>query len=188
MADAPAMQQGHRVEVLDTPVMGSQAGPSSQGEACLAPEISELKAQPVAVESRGLSAFLHALDVPGPTKHHQGQKPPLDLSKLDVIDFPDNRPNRTAAASKGKGKAVAMIKDESDYGQFFSEDKQESEDELAAQRFQLMQQNKKLTTKKANVAKAEAALQHRAINDFSGCIPDRLGVKVWGLLDVEQLN
>ncbi|KAG6894121.1 hypothetical protein C0995_014981, partial [Termitomyces sp. Mi166 len=96
---------------------------------------------------------------------------------------------KTAAMSKSKGKAVAMIEDESDYGQFSSEDEQESEEgELAAQRFQRMQQNKKLTMKKANVAKAEAALQHWAINDFSGCIPDELGVKVWGLLDVEQLN
>ncbi|KAG6858045.1 hypothetical protein C0995_003108 [Termitomyces sp. Mi166 len=51
-----------------------------------------------------------------------------------------------------------------------------------------MQYNKKLAAKKASKAKAEAALQHRAINDFSGCIPDGLGVKVWGLLDVEQLN
>ncbi|KAG6898673.1 hypothetical protein C0995_008886 [Termitomyces sp. Mi166 len=96
---------------------------------------------------------------------------------------------KTAAASKSKGKAVAMIKDESDYGQFSSEDKQESEEgESAAQHFQCMQQNKKLATKKANIAKAEAAQQHWAINDFSGCIPDRLGVKVWGPLNVEQLN
>ncbi|KAG6858337.1 hypothetical protein C0995_015332, partial [Termitomyces sp. Mi166 len=90
MADAPAMQQGQRVEAPYALVMGSQAGPSSQEEACLAPEIPELKAQPVAVESHGLSASLHALNVLGPTKHHQGQKPPLDLSKLDVVDFPDN--------------------------------------------------------------------------------------------------
>ncbi|KAG6871376.1 hypothetical protein C0995_005319 [Termitomyces sp. Mi166 len=92
MANTPAMQQGWRVEVLYAPVMGSQAGLSSQGEVCLVPEIPELKAQPVAVESRGLSASLHASDVPGPTKHCQGRKPPLDLSKLDVVDFPDNVP------------------------------------------------------------------------------------------------
>ncbi|KAG6870174.1 hypothetical protein C0995_014794 [Termitomyces sp. Mi166 len=51
-----------------------------------------------------------------------------------------------------------------------------------------MQYNKKLAAKKANKAKAEAALQHRAINDFSERIPDGLGVKVWGPLNVEQLN
>ncbi|KAG6858898.1 hypothetical protein C0995_013050 [Termitomyces sp. Mi166 len=96
---------------------------------------------------------------------------------------------KTAAMSKGKGKVVATIENESDYGQFSSEDKQESEEgESAAQRFQCVQQNKKLATKKANVAKAEAAQQHWAINDFSGRIPDRLGVKVWGPLDVERLN
>ncbi|KAG6886901.1 hypothetical protein C0995_003450 [Termitomyces sp. Mi166 len=86
---------------------------------------------------------------------------------------------KTAAASKSKGKAVATIKSESDYGQFLSEDEQESEEgKSAAQHFQRVQQNKKLTMKKANVVKAEAAQQHRAINDFSSCIPDRLGVKV----------
>ncbi|KAG6881465.1 hypothetical protein C0995_001825, partial [Termitomyces sp. Mi166 len=86
---------------------------------------------------------------------------------------------KTAATSKSKKKAVAMSKNESDYGQFLSEDEQESEEgESAAQRFQRMQQNKKLAMKKANVAKAEAAQQHQAINDFSGCIPDGLGVKV----------
>ncbi|KAG6882493.1 hypothetical protein C0992_011524, partial [Termitomyces sp. T32_za158] len=42
--------------------------------------------------------------------------------------------------------------------------------------------------KKANRAKAAAAIAHRAQNDFSGRIPDGLGVKVWGPLDVERLN
>ncbi|KAG6882625.1 hypothetical protein C0995_014255, partial [Termitomyces sp. Mi166 len=81
--------------------------------------------------------------------------------------------------SKGKGKAVAMVDDESDYGQFLSEEEQESEEgESAAQRFQRMQQNKKLASKKANTAKARDAQQHQAINDFSGHILDGLGVKV----------
>ncbi|KAG6859385.1 hypothetical protein C0995_009078 [Termitomyces sp. Mi166 len=174
MADAPAMQQGQRVEALYVPVMDSQAGLSSQEEVHLAPEIPELKAQPVAVESCGLSASLHVPDVLGPTKHCRGQKPPLDLSKLDVVDFSNNV------------QPVAMIENESDYGQFSSEDEQKSEEgESAAQ---CVQRNKKLTMKKVKVAKAEAAQQHWAINDFSGCIPDRLGVKVWGLLNVERLN
>ncbi|KAG6858839.1 hypothetical protein C0995_013531, partial [Termitomyces sp. Mi166 len=85
---------------------------------------------------------------------------------------------KAAAASKGKGKIVPMLSDESDYGESLSEHEWELEEgESAAQRFQCMQYNKKLTAKKANKAKAEAALQHRAINDFSGRIPDRLGVK-----------
>ncbi|KAG6858715.1 hypothetical protein C0995_014535 [Termitomyces sp. Mi166 len=92
MTDAPAMQQEQRVEVPHAPVMSSQAGLSSQGEVCLAPEIPELKAQPAAVESHRLSTSSYALDVLGPTKHCQGQKPPLDMSKLDVVDFPDNVP------------------------------------------------------------------------------------------------
>ncbi|KAG6870466.1 hypothetical protein C0995_012798 [Termitomyces sp. Mi166 len=77
--------------------------------------------------------------------------------------------------SKGKGKAVAMVDDESDYGQSSSEDEQESEEG-------------ELASKKVNVAKARDAQQHQAINDFFGRIPDGLGVKVWGLNDVEQLN
>ncbi|KAG6894019.1 hypothetical protein C0995_015300, partial [Termitomyces sp. Mi166 len=96
---------------------------------------------------------------------------------------------KAATVSKGKGKIVLMLSDESDYGESLSEHEQESEKgESAAQRFQRVQYNKKLAAKKANKAKAEAALQHRVINDFSGHIPDRLGVKVWGLLDVEQLT
>ncbi|KAG6882741.1 hypothetical protein C0995_013892, partial [Termitomyces sp. Mi166 len=89
----------------------------------------------------------------------------------------------------GKRKIVLTLSDESDYGELLSKHEWESEEgESAAQHFQHVQYNKKLTAKKANKAKAEAALQHRAINDFSGRIPDGLGVKVWGPLDVEQLN
>ncbi|KAG6858603.1 hypothetical protein C0995_015394, partial [Termitomyces sp. Mi166 len=96
---------------------------------------------------------------------------------------------KAAAASKGKGKIVLTLLDKSDYGESSSEHERESkEGESAAQCFQHVQYNKKLAAKKANKAKAEAALQHRAINDFSGRIPEGLGVKVWGLLDVEQLN
>ncbi|KAG6870848.1 hypothetical protein C0995_010147 [Termitomyces sp. Mi166 len=173
MTDAPAMQQEQRVEAPHMPVMNIQAGPSSQGEVHLVPEIPELKAQPAA--------------------------PPLDVSKLDIMDFPDNvlaragpaqllfmravsilappsqfavvilttdprtpeqydglvaTQQKTAATSKGKGKVVATVNDESNYGQSSSEEEQELEEgESAAQRFQHMQQNKKLTLKKANAAK-----------------------------------
>ncbi|KAG6858823.1 hypothetical protein C0995_013636 [Termitomyces sp. Mi166 len=175
MNDAGAMQQEQRVEAPHMPVMSSQAGLSSQGEACLAPEIPELKAQPAAVESRRLFTSSYALDVLGPTKHCRGQKPPLDVFKLDIVDFPDNVPaqagpaqllfmctvlilapppqftvvvlttdsrtpeqynglvvtqQKTAATSKGKGKVVAMVDNESDYGQSLSEDKQESEERV----------------------------------------------------------
>ncbi|KAG6894225.1 hypothetical protein C0995_014810 [Termitomyces sp. Mi166 len=93
---------------------------------------------------------------------------------------------KAAAASKSKGKIVPTLLDKSNYGESLSEHERESEEgESAAQRFQHMQYNKKLAAKKANKA---AALQHRAINDFSGCIPDGLGVKMWGPLDVKQLN
>ncbi|KAG6897379.1 hypothetical protein C0995_010551 [Termitomyces sp. Mi166 len=89
---------------------------------------------------------------------------------------------KAAAASKSKGKIVPTLSDKSDYDESLSEHERESEEG------ECVQYNKKLAAKKANKAKAEAALQHRAINDFSGHIPNGLGVKVWGLLDVEQLN
>ncbi|KAG6874850.1 hypothetical protein C0992_011421, partial [Termitomyces sp. T32_za158] len=90
----------------------------------------------------------------------------------------------TAAMGKGKQRAVPAIEDDSDYGQSQSKEEEEAkEGESAAQRFQRVQRNKKLAKKKANRAKAAAALAHRAQNDFSGRIPDGLGVKVWGPLD-----
>ncbi|KAG6895710.1 hypothetical protein C0995_012320, partial [Termitomyces sp. Mi166 len=96
---------------------------------------------------------------------------------------------KAAAASKGKGKVVPMLSDESNYGESSSVHEQQSEEgESVAQRFQHVQYNKKLAAKKMRKAKAEAALQHRAINDFSGHILNGLGVKVWGPLDVERLN
>ncbi|KAG6875739.1 hypothetical protein C0992_002592 [Termitomyces sp. T32_za158] len=96
---------------------------------------------------------------------------------------------KTAAASKGKQRVVPTEEDDSDYGQLSLEvEEEEEEGEMPAQRFQRVQQNKKLAKKKANRAQAAAALAHRAQNDFSGCIPDRLGVKIWGPLDVERLN
>ncbi|KAG6870872.1 hypothetical protein C0995_009980 [Termitomyces sp. Mi166 len=88
---------------------------------------------------------------------------------------------KAAAASKSKGKIVLMLSNESDYVGVGG-------GESVAQRFQHVQYNKKLAAKKASKGKAEAALQHRAINDFSGCIPNGLGVKVWGPLNVEWLN
>ncbi|KAG6892719.1 hypothetical protein C0995_002612, partial [Termitomyces sp. Mi166 len=72
MTDTPAMQQEQRVEAPHAPVMSSQAGLSSQGEACLVPEIPELKAQPAAVESCRLFTSSYAPNVPGPTKHRRG--------------------------------------------------------------------------------------------------------------------
>ncbi|KAG6893293.1 hypothetical protein C0995_001019, partial [Termitomyces sp. Mi166 len=124
--------------------------------------------------------------------------PPSQLAVVVVITDPRTPEQydeliaiqqKDAAASKGKGKVVPTLSDESDYGESSSKHEQELEEgESGAQRFQRMQYNKKLAAKKARKAKAEAALQHRAINDFSGRIPDKLGVKVWGPLDVERLN
>ncbi|KAG6892286.1 hypothetical protein C0995_004524, partial [Termitomyces sp. Mi166 len=46
---------------------------------------------------------------------------------------------KAAAASKGKGKIVPMLSDESDYGELLSEHERESEEgESAAQHFQHM--------------------------------------------------
>ncbi|KAG6879178.1 hypothetical protein C0992_004643 [Termitomyces sp. T32_za158] len=87
----------------------------------------------------------------------------------------------TAPAGKGKQWAVPAIEDNSDYGQSQSKEEEEAkEGELATQRFQRVQHNKKLAKKKVNRAKAAVAIAHRTQNDFSGCIPDGLRVKVYG--------
>ncbi|KAG6872142.1 hypothetical protein C0995_012628 [Termitomyces sp. Mi166 len=133
--------------------------------------------------------FLHAVAIPAPPPQFAVVVVTTDPRTPEQYDGLVATQQKAVAASKGKGKIVLMLSDESDYGESSSEHEQESEEgESAAQHFQRVQYNKKLAAKKANKAKAEAALQYRAINDFSGRIPEGLGVKVWGPLDVEQLN
>ncbi|KAG6893909.1 hypothetical protein C0992_008226, partial [Termitomyces sp. T32_za158] len=65
------------------------------------------------------------------------------------------------------------------YGQSFLEaEEEEEEGKTPAQHFQRVQQNKKLIKKKANRAQAAAALAHKAQNNFSGRIPNGLGVEI----------
>ncbi|KAG6884530.1 hypothetical protein C0995_010151 [Termitomyces sp. Mi166 len=66
---------------------------------------------------------------------------------------------KAAPASKGKGKVVPTLSDESNYSELLSVHKRELEGESVAQHFQHVQYNKKLAAKKARKAKAEAALQ-----------------------------
>ncbi|KAG6895899.1 hypothetical protein C0995_012098 [Termitomyces sp. Mi166 len=190
MSDAPAVQQEQRSKAPQAPVVSSsKAGASSQEGARVVPELPALHVQPAAAESHRLSVSVPAPDVPGPSKHRRGRKPQADMSKMDVYDGLVATQQKAVAASKGKGKIVPMLSNKSDCGESLSEHEQELEEgKSAAQRFQCMQYNKKLAAKKANKAKAEAALQYRAINDFSGRIPNRLGVKMWGPLNVEWLN
>ncbi|KAG6858416.1 hypothetical protein C0995_000219, partial [Termitomyces sp. Mi166 len=120
---------------------------------------------------------MHTISIPAPPPQFAVVVLTTDSRMPEQYDGLVATQQKTVAMSKSKGKAVATIESESDYGQFSSEDEQESEEgKLAAQHFQHMQQNKKLTTK-VNIAKAEAAQQHWAINDFSGHIPDGLRVK-----------
>ncbi|KAG6870951.1 hypothetical protein C0995_009447 [Termitomyces sp. Mi166 len=137
----------------------------------------------------GQMLFLHAMAILAPPPQFAVVVVTTDPRTPEQYDGLVATQQKAAAASKGKRKIVPMLSDKSDYGELLSEHERElEEEESAAQCFQHMQYNKKLAAKKANKAKAEAALQHRAINDFSGHIPDGLGVKVWGPLDVEQLN
>ncbi|KAG6898785.1 hypothetical protein C0993_004213 [Termitomyces sp. T159_Od127] len=110
------------------------------------------------------------------------------LSTAEQYDGLIATQQKTAAASKGTGNTVADIADESTYGQSLLEKQELEEGKMLAQHFQCIQQNKKLTMKKANIAKATAVQQHWASNYFPEHIPDGLGVKVWVLLNVEQLN
>ncbi|KAG6886506.1 hypothetical protein C0995_007330 [Termitomyces sp. Mi166 len=125
----------------------------------------------------GQMLFLHAMAIPAPPPQFAVVVVTTDPRTPEQYDGLVATQHKAVAAFKGKGKIVPTLSDESDY---------ESEEESAAQRFQRVQYNKKLAAKKANKAKAEAALQHTAINDFSRRIPDRL--EVWGPLDVERLN
>ena len=171
----------------------------------------------------------------GSAHQRRGRKPPLDASKLEVIEFPAGIPAQAGKVlmlfllpvtmpapqahfpvvtltidprspeqydglvatskdrpmpGKGKGKApVPSLSDESDYGESSSEQEEEAEEgESAADRFQRVSRNKRIAKKKAICAKELQALKLRAEDEFSGRIPDGLGVKVWGPLDIERIN
>ncbi|KAG6898467.1 hypothetical protein C0995_009593 [Termitomyces sp. Mi166 len=133
--------------------------------------------------------FLRAVAIPAPPSQLAVVVVTTDPRTPEQYDGLIVTQQKDAAASKSKGKVVPMLSDKSNYGELLSKHEQESEEgESVAQRFQHVQYNKKLAAKKVSKAKAEAALQHRAINDFSGRIPNRLEVKVWGPLNVEWLN
>ncbi|KAG6870252.1 hypothetical protein C0992_000606, partial [Termitomyces sp. T32_za158] len=62
----------------------------------------------------------------------------------------------TAAAGKGKQRAVPAIEDDSDYEQSQSKEEEEAEEgESAAQRFQHVQRNKKLAKKKGQTGRKQ---------------------------------
>ncbi|KAG6885660.1 hypothetical protein C0992_004979 [Termitomyces sp. T32_za158] len=167
--------------------------------------------------TQGLTTSFHTLAMQGPSRPPWGCKPPLKIEDMELVDFPAVVPMlaaqfdvvivatdprtlaqydgmmaevaKTAAASKGKQRVVTTEEDDSNYGQSSLEaEEEEEEGKMPAQCFQCVQQNKKLAKKKVNRAQAATALAHRAQNDFSGRIPNGLGVKIWGLLDVKQLN
>ncbi|KAG6867496.1 hypothetical protein C0993_002049, partial [Termitomyces sp. T159_Od127] len=95
----------------------------------------------------------------------------------------------TAAAKKGKHCKALPIDNNIDYGELqFEEEEEDKEGEMPAQRFQYVQQNKKIAKKKAKKAKAAAALANQVQNNFPSHIPNGLRVRVWELLDIEQLN
>ncbi|KAG6867046.1 hypothetical protein C0995_005782, partial [Termitomyces sp. Mi166 len=87
----------------------------------------------------GQMLFLHAMVIPAP---------PLQLAVVVVTTDPripeqyDGlvvTQQKAVAASKGKGKIVLMLSDESNYGESLSEHERESEEgESAAQHFQHM--------------------------------------------------
>ncbi|KAG6884329.1 hypothetical protein C0995_010524 [Termitomyces sp. Mi166 len=211
MSDTPAVQQKQRSEVPQAPVASSsKAGASSQGGARVVPELPVLHVQPTVAESHRLSPqadtskmdivnfssnvltqagpgqmlFLHAVAIPAPPPQLAVVVVTTDPRTPEQYDRLVATQQKAAAASKCKGKIVLTLSNESNYGELLSKHERESEEgESVAQRFQRVQYNKKLATKKANKAKAEAALEHRAINDFSGRIPNGLGVKVWRPLD-----
>ncbi|KAG6859082.1 hypothetical protein C0995_011654, partial [Termitomyces sp. Mi166 len=147
--------------------------------------VAQLPLRPMKLASVASTSRSICMD-PMPT--HQVQEPDIPAEPLAELSLTPEQydglivtQQKAAAASKGKGKVVPTLLDESNYGESLSVHERESEEgESVAQCFQRVQYNKKLAAKKARKAKAEAALQHRAINDFSGRIPDGLGVKGMG--------
>ncbi|KAG6886340.1 hypothetical protein C0995_008617 [Termitomyces sp. Mi166 len=124
----------------------------------------------------GQLLFLHAVAILAPPPQLAVVVVTTDPRTPEQYDGLIATQQKAAAASKDKGKVVLTLSDKSDYGELLFVHKRESEEgESVAQRFQHVQYNKKLAAKKARKAKAEVALQHRAINDFSGRISDRLG-------------
>ncbi|KAG6860717.1 hypothetical protein C0993_002848 [Termitomyces sp. T159_Od127] len=133
--------------------------------------------------------FMLPITVPAPAAQFEVVVVATDLCTPAQYDGLMAEAAKTLAASKGKMKAVPTEEDTSDYGQSSKEDEEEEEEgKTPAQRFQRIQRNKKLAKKKANRAEAAAALARRAQNNFSRHIPNGLGVKIWGPLNVEQLN
>ncbi|KAG6876501.1 hypothetical protein C0992_012752 [Termitomyces sp. T32_za158] len=122
--------------------------------------------------------FLKAILIPAPPTQLMVVVVPTDLRtpvQYDGLTV-------TAAADKSKQRMVPSIDNDSNYGELPSKEEEE-EGKTPTQRFQHIQQNKKLTQKKANKAKNAAALVHRMQNDFLRHIPNGLGVKIWGPLD-----
>ncbi|KAG6859392.1 hypothetical protein C0995_009033 [Termitomyces sp. Mi166 len=136
MSDAPAIQQEQRSKAPQAPVVSSsKAGASSQGGAQVVPELPVPHVQPAVAESHRLSVSVPAPDVLGPSKHCRGQKPQANITP-EQYDGLVATQQKAAAASKGKGKIVPMLSDESDYGESSSEHERESEEEeSAAQHF-----------------------------------------------------
>ncbi|KAG6887593.1 hypothetical protein C0992_011614, partial [Termitomyces sp. T32_za158] len=133
--------------------------------------------------------FMSPIVVPAPAAQFDVVVVATDLRTPAQYDGLTAEAAKTAAASKGKQQVVPTEEDASNYGQLSSEaEEEEEEGKTPAQRFQRVHRNKKLAKKKANRAQAAAALAHRAQNKFSGRIPNGLGMKIWGPLDVEWLN
>ncbi|KAG6875680.1 hypothetical protein C0993_008030 [Termitomyces sp. T159_Od127] len=57
----------------------------------------------------GPSAASQAPEAPGPSKTHQGQKLPLAVSQLEIVDFPANIPEWAEAAQMLFRKAVILL-------------------------------------------------------------------------------
>ncbi|KAG6884421.1 hypothetical protein C0992_006352, partial [Termitomyces sp. T32_za158] len=213
---APTVSRAPKVdaEMIDAPVNQDKMALMDAIEAGVRTRVPIL--QVAGPSTQGLAMSSHAPAMQAPSRLPRGRKPPLKIEDMELVDFPAGVPARadfvqfifmspivvpmpaaqfnvvivaTDPCTPAQYDVVPTKEDNSDYGQSSSEaEEEEEEGKTPAQHFQRVQRNKKLAKKKANRAQAAAALAHRAQNDFSGCIPDGLGVKIWGPLDVEGLN
>ncbi|KAG6875577.1 hypothetical protein C0992_003244 [Termitomyces sp. T32_za158] len=59
--------------------------------------------------SQGLAGLSHALDALGPTKPHQGHKPPINIDKLEMVKFPANIPEQAKPTQMLFMKAILIL-------------------------------------------------------------------------------
>ncbi|KAG6876933.1 hypothetical protein C0993_011960 [Termitomyces sp. T159_Od127] len=118
------------------------------------------------------------VSIPGPSAQYHVVVLAKDLCTPAQYNGLVATQQKEAAASKGKAKAM-LLDDESNYGEEELEQEHDLEEgKMPQEKLQQVAWNKHIAKKKANIATAHAAQVKKAVNNFSGQIPNGLGVKI----------